>query len=633
MINPGKEAIRKATFYTLFTGGGLLLANEIAKIPGVTQQLSGLENAVVSAAQQYSHVSHAISSAFVHGAELAAGLGVAYATGWVIKKMRKRSDFNAHMDKKNPKKQTPTQYNQGQEISQTQASSTLAGRLFSAAGSTIGSAVPATISGGLILSSYHFIPEMGNVAASIVQHGASLVSEQAGQLYTNYIGSGAAEAVRAITRSSLALCMIGTGTALRSHFSSTKHGPTLVSYSIDGYTKPMRELGSGQNLRLKLQRFARWIFRSTTLNTLSDDDFITAAVKVTDFRDRSKESDFSIGYKASFDPVPYSGRPLSQEDAKMVKNILCDGLEGKPLYGKDVGARARAVGLYAVLSASYKQAKDFPAQSSVDAFLTALSLSAPSLSPDQDISTISESEIAKRHQTVLEQESGRKFFRVFYEYDQGTPMVSVILSEDIGGTSAESKKEYGPEFARRGVWNPLLTFRVMRGSSISDQSAEDSGHHSDSLDHHAGSSDAVAGHDHYTTAYQYNFIRGFPKGLPQVATMGLGDAYSMNVNKLNFIYDDSWLRSGGPLGNLRRIGYISHDGRIVAKIVETSILSKLAGNYDSRIDIYDERLANDPAFGQVMSLFSQFLTHESMYRDHRLKNVQAPVPPTSPHLG
>ena len=64
-------------------------------------------------------------------------------------------------------------------------------------------------------------------------------------------------------------------------------------------------------------------------------------------------------------------------------------------------------------------------------------------------------------------------------------------------------------------------------------------------------------------------------------------------------------------------------GFIVAKIADVGwkVPTKLLGNYDRIVDVYDPQLANDKNFGLTLSLLSQFMTHQGLYRENRLQQL------------
>ncbi|MBI4441681.1 hypothetical protein HY639_05925 [Candidatus Woesearchaeota archaeon] len=571
MIKPGLETIKNALFYTLYGGGGLVLAHEAAKIPAVEATARTLEQLAVSVGSTV--MNPHMAAALTNLGEFSAGAAILYGANHCIKKATKKNDLERLV---------------GPERKQASVTH----RTFAATMSTI----PAVLGGALLLGSYAFVPEAMHTLAATVEQGMQQLSLGVGQFYTQYFGSSASLVMSAVTRSIAALGIMATGAALHARWASRKHGPILVRYKIDGYTKPYEKFFSLQNLGVWINAKFGNMFKSASYVRLADDTSLAAAVEKYDYRTGQHEAGYAIGYNTDLEPT--RTKRMSMDVFKQMRDTLLDGR--KPLLGKDVAARAKEPAVQQAI-AGFGHARE-----DVRAALHALAAV-----PDEDLAAIADHDLVKRYEYMGERTAERKFRRVFYEYDNTVPEQSVILTEDIAATKRESRRGYGDDFVRRHELLPVLTYRVMKGST------EDVVEHPD--DTHTDDE-----HDAHATDAQLNVIKAWKKGLNQLLYLGLGDSYTLDFLKKNYHYEESWLRSF-PIGigkRLSRIGYLSDSkGDIVAKIEETSSFSKALGNYDAIVDIYDRELANNPAFGQLLCLFSQFLTHKKKYMDYRLTNI------------
>ena len=302
---------------------------------------------------------------------------------------------------------------------------------------------------------------------------------------------------------------------------------------------------------------------------------------------------------------------MSIEDVQRIQETLLSDVADKVLFGKDVMKKAEEM----------KLAEKMTAESELSAQDIKYVLHAFAATPQQNIAAILPLDLVKRH-AYAERHSERMFQRTFYEYDNGIPMPSVILTEDLPSTKCESFREYGANYVSKRKILPALSYRAMKGNAIDmtahdpndmgdDDDDDDSGNHHDDDSHHG-------------TSAQSNSIKQWNKGLNQLLYQGLGDAYTFDYNKKNYVYEECFVRSLPLLlgRRLRRIGYITDSkGSYVAKIADTSTVTKMFGNYDSAVDIYDATLADDTAFGQLLCLFSQFLTHKRQYMSYRLDHM------------
>ena len=239
MIKPSLQGIKDAFFYALYGTGGVILANESSKIPQTAQQAKGLENAIETAMVHAGNISPETAKAVMDHVELFGALAILYGAGYLVKRAAKHDAANAS--------------------SKSSTSKTLTQRVTRMIGTSAIEAVPAATAGAMLLGSYMIAPETLTGIGAYLQQTLQGISTQIGHLYSQYAGSEATVPAQIITHSVAALGLTTAGTALRARFSNSKHGPTLVRYEIDGYTRPFEAM-SAQNVGVKINAtFGRFL--------------------------------------------------------------------------------------------------------------------------------------------------------------------------------------------------------------------------------------------------------------------------------------------------------------------------------------------------------------------------------------
>ena len=211
-------------------------------------------------------------------------------------------------------------------------------------------------------------------------------------------------------------------------------------------------------------------------------------------------------------------------------------------------------------------------------------------------------------------------------YDGRPFSLRVSVRENIVQSDAISRDPrggYGRDYAEKGRMLMVLQYRCYESSSTAA--------HDKWIETGAGSAST-------------NVIREDRKAWNQLMRHGLGRSYLIYWGDSTYVYDECWLRSGkfitdvfpGLAGKeyaIRRIGYVyDYAGRIVAKVTDDpkTVLTKLLGNHNRIVDVYDPQLASDENFGSLLCAVSRFLTHQRKYRRNRIQEV---LPAAAPFGG
>lgn len=225
------------------------------------------------------------------------------------------------------------------------------------------------------------------------------------------------------------------------------------------------------------------------------------------------------------------------------------------------------------------------------------------------------------------------YFHAFI-YDDGKPLsLLAAIRENIPlsvSSSMAKRSGYGPNWADKGKMLSVFQMRTYPGGGgVGDDSFLEE------------SCDGEVSKGGEKSGMVANVIRQNRKGWNKILwDYGLGKNFMVFLPSGAYTFDESYFASGsfvfdlipgfGGRGHaIRRKGYLYNpkDGgkeEIAAKIADVPWLvpTKLFGNQDRIIDIYDPRIASDDCIGGLLCGFSKYLSNQRKYVENRCQEAE-----------
>ncbi len=575
--------VKKALFYVPFLAGGAIIAHQF---PGISEHIAGLEQRVAENLDYIPYVSRGIADLAVNSAEFALGAATAIATGETIKKSRKKRDFKELKVHDGIEKPQQEQHSLARK----------AGFYFGKLGVKTGLAVASATS---LLASGVGLEELYNSAAVRVNE---LVASS-GPVLETLLDNPAAKIAAGITA-------IAAGSKLYSLTTGRKHGPIVKRYNINGYIGPVRKL---HPRRLQARRWGvGW--ESLATQGLSSETVPYGKITSHDWRDGSKRI-MLLNYRQDLEPHK-ARRPISEETVRGVINYLGD-FALRSANERKVLIPSSQVPNLARNSKIYENFKIGGEESGFDRADVVRVVRALSNAGCDNILNMDIDRLTRK--LGKEKVWGGGFFHALV-YDPGKPpSLRLSIKCNPQHTDAASRDKvvgYGNTYLDRGKLLMVLEYRTFESGSVKG----------DGLIEESVADGAIGS----------NVVREIKKGWNTILfDKGLGRNFSIHFGGEAYTFDEWWAGSfqflnfiPGLRGKdyaLRRIGHVynSH-GEIVAKVEDKPrrVLSKLWGNYDLTVDIYDARLASNENFGALLCGFSRFFINQGMYRKHQRQEIQ-----------
>ena len=598
-VLPGLKAV---AYYAPTTLAGMALAVQCSRLLSLTERTASAEQWTSEALAGLPAITPGLAQFITDSLLMGLGLGVILVTASRIKKARKKKDFAIQ------------QGNHGHTGGDVPWALAVAGMLVG----LVGKAVAATLAGVFFLASYSFIPALYAWVCSLLMAGLNAVHPTLAEV-----------ASYTLIKIVLSLIVIQVCSWLYSQFVHCKHPPIQTRFKIDGYMLPTRKL---HPIALMARKSALVLYsQSDRTRGLHGSSVPVARITARPFAN-AQTSEHYILIRSDLQPQKVR-RSLTAADVELVKDYLRNymGQESPdtPISPRELTQRARESGIYKEAFAG-KLAHDKQKLTPAD---VGRILREMSESTAEDALTAPTDEIVATLGAHDRYSHGGRFFASVFDGNPLTP--TVMLKENIGQTvscSRDPKQGYGPDYVKKRQLLMVLQHRRFQSGTSADESVDD---WEDDL-----------GDDDYgdESSTPVNIIKEDRKAWNQMLRSGLGEAYIIRMGDRQFIYDGWWFGSGevfiswipGLRGKRlapRRIGYVTDEKhRIVAKLADVGwkAPTKLMGNYDRIVDVYDSRLANDKNFGLTLALLSQFMTHQRLYRENRLQQI---LPTSGPPAG
>ncbi len=567
-------AIKNAAFYVPFVLGGAVVSKQLAKIPGVYEKAVSLEQAI----------NDAISSSTGNFLEFSLGTALAVAAAAGLKKLRKKRDFKALIKDSESRETGKDRHSLSRK----------AGKFV---GKSLAKVGVATASGATLLASDFAVPQIYDFLA------------------TKYHELVPAYAEGSWAKGALGLAAILVSSKLFSSLAHRKHGPIMKRYTINGLMAPTRAL---HPKRLGVKRL--FGFEPTSLRGMHSETVPCAIIASKDYV-TGKKRKMWMAYRRDLEPKG-AKRDVSLAGVREVLTYLKD-FALRDREGKEIIIAPSEVLDLAKKSRIYDASKQGVFESSkLERFDVGRIVRELSEVKGADVFDTNLDNIVRRLNREKLWSVGGYFQTSVYDGKPASVRASlresIMLSDQ---TSKDKKGGFGSDYAKKGRILMILTYKTYESGKVKD----DFGFVEAGFEQ--TSSDAEGMHS--------NIIRQDKKGWNQIFRLGFGKNYLMYFGNKSYTYDEWWAGSGKFITDLipglrgkeyapRRIGYVyDSDWRVVAKITDIAsrVPSKLVGNYDRRIDVYDTELAKNENFGALLCGFSRFLTHQNKYRTNRLQEV------------
>jgi hypothetical protein len=408
-----------------------------------------------------------------------------------------------------------------------------------------------------------------------------------------------------------ALCLISAvfllwlGMFLYSIGRSSKHPPIQASYDIYGKLHSIFEL---LWTSAKVKGFGIGV-KSEGIVGVPEDTVFTETVSSEDWN-TGEGSEFTLAFRENFMPHE-SSMSLSAEHVSAVLGHLNSGLMPNETLTKSnllTTAKNTAIFLARQEMAIENCPKGLKKEGLSNILRTLLN------HKDEDLSQVDPQDVLVQCQKGIKAyDFGGLFNCQLYREMDGNLTPTTKIRENLHKTLdlTTSKDGIGDDYLSKGDFLVALTYNHFEhGDEVSDedlvQDAKDFGS-------------------------ERNTIVEYKKTWYNILFHGFGRSYMFYHSGSKYIYDEWWVGSlkwfnnpfkKGPKENaIRRIGHVRRaGGPTVAKIEDRQVLLKLFGNYNRRICIYDEKLAQEESFGTMLCLFSQYITYQQEYRELRLQD-------------
>lgn len=603
--SPVRKA-KAALFYGPMAVAGISLADQVSRIPGVAENASRLEDVV-------SHAPYVGVGTGV--AEFAGGVALLGAASLATKREKKRRDFQ-------------TQELQLEHLPRSQ-------RVANALKRQGKNALLATGAGALLIGAYDNFPDAVEWLNTAAQSGLEHLSSGVGSLYDSvFVGNDHWYNTPAKVVGALGLTTLAT--RLHSRWSSAKHDPIKKTYLVDGYMPALRWT-AGENIAQWVKSWKLRLFRDETMNLVDDDMRVTADVTVFDYKTGVSKPSGRIFFDPGLEPQRCR-RELTDMDVASIRHILKSKATAsdpeKVVHGKEIAALAEDAQVYAALVGHFKQsrAKNPPSLVDINSVLQVMQSPGYANTPIDDISDATLLQERKRTPVY---ERGGKFFREFWGKDAGGTLVKIAsLGEEPRATALQSRREFGKDFLKRGKVCGVLSYRTLRGHDAHEDGAAHA-------DEELNIGDVVGMEDHefaetmdqeFRTQVSNNQVREIRKYGNTFLEHGLGGMYAMQFHGAAYTIEQEWTQSLPVWRDraLRRKFYVrDSSGKVVAKMQETlgTVVGKPLGNINWKIDVYNTELADTDAFGGLLCLMTDYLTHHRKYTANRRSDLvhHAPV--------
>lgn len=386
-----------------------------------------------------------------------------------------------------------------------------------------------------------------------------------------------------------------------------KHGPIRKRYTVDGLM-PITKTLSWTNIKAG----GRLPWQPSDMVGVGSSSRKVADITISNCTTGQTHKTDTIWHRVDLEPTYGEATSISREQLEGVLAALTDCYFGA--NSADGGASAAAAERDFPGKHVYRFAKKCDLNKTADELKlskTDLRRILDYLSARKNVAQIDRDDALDKLNDETVFDTGGYFYRTYAVDDNGMPQMLITIEEDTPATrtlSADPSRGYGEDFARRGKIAMVLKFSHGRGP---DGEADE-----DEAEAGAEDSDQEIGTDR-------NKIRFWKKGWNQYIRYGFGRVASINYHNRFYNYDECWVRS---LGGLKRIGYVTDSaGAVAARIRETTFVTKLIGNYDREVDVYDPQLAEADSFGRLLCLLSEYITHSRLYERNRLNNLQRTV--------
>jgi hypothetical protein len=592
-------ALKALLYYvpTLFCG--VALARQITRIPGVGESAPSMKAAFVSFAEALPGIGPATAPFWAETFLLIAAMIIAGATAGTIKRSRKKRDF-ARQDR------VPAE---------TETEAPGAVRALAILAGLIGKVLAAAVVGLFLLGSYTLF---SSIYSGVAQWTGGLIAGWSPALW-KVVNTIAAKVI-------LGALIIQLASWLYALLVSQKHPPIQVRFKIDGYMWPTRRL---HPIALMARKSALVLYaQSDRTRGLHGATVPVAKIRARSYHD-TPETDHYVLVRSDLEPQRKK-KELTIDDVDLVVDFLREyaekDIQERHVAPNRIAELARDSGIY---REAFRGRLKSPGSSLTPADVGTI-VRALGDSTSQDALSIPPQEVAAQLSREQRYAHGGRFFCSVFDGKPLTP--TVMLKENIPQTiacSRDPKQGYGSDFVAKKKLLMVLQHRRFQSGTAGEQ--VDDIEEDDFADDGLGDEGATP----------VNIIKEDRKAWNQILRGGLGEAYIIRMGDRQFVYDGWWWGSGQWLTDwipylrnrrlaIRRIGYVSDEKRrTVAKIADVwwKAATKLAGNYDRIVDVYDPRLAADKNFGLTLCLLSQFMTRQALYRENRLQQI---LPTTTP---
>lgn len=587
-------AVKGTSYYVPTIFAGMVLAVQALRLPGVATFSESAEAWLTAMIARFPWMTSGFAAFKADGVLLFAALAIVLLVAGRVKKSRKKRDFAIQ------------HHEPGHSVSESP-------RAFAVVRTLVTLAIKsllATLVGLLLFASYPVVTRLYGWTCAALVTGMDRAGPRLAPIATH-----------TASKVVLSLLAIHIASWLYALFVSRKHPPIQVRFHIDGYMSPTRRF---HPIALMARKSPLVLYaQSDRTRGLHGASVPVARITARPFPG-GNETEHYVLVRSDLEPQKVR-RHLSPADIDVVKEYLRGASGHEPEQAK---LAPRALPQLAHESNIYREAysgrlaaeghKLTPA----DVGRIVRELSEQTV---EDVLTASTHDVHTKLGAQDRFSHGGRFFASVFDGNPLTP--TVMLKENVGQTiacSRDPKQGYGPAFVRRGKLLMVLQHRRFQSGSTDSEPADDwEDDVGDDDDHGDESSTPV------------NIIKEDRKAWNQVLSSGFGEAYVMRMGDRQFIYDGWWVGSGEALlawipglrGKRlapRRIGYVTDEkNKIVAKIADIGwkVPTKLLGNYDRVVDVYDTRLAHDKNFGLTLCLLSQFMTHQNLYRENRLQQT------------
>lgn len=580
--------LKALSFYAPFLAGGAVLANQLSKIPFVSQNIESLEKIVVETFNSIPGVNENLANFSVNSSEFLLGALVALGAAHSIKKSRKKKDFLNIIEEKSQQEEKLRPFWEKAIIS---------------GGNFLKHSALATLAGLFLINSYKFVPQLYNFATEKFYQ----LTSRENKTLADIINDGVA------IKTALSLAAIEVSSKLYSFYAHRKHPPICKRYYVNGYMAPTRAI---HPKRLGVRRIAGT--EPDSIRGMHFETVFCAKITSKDWRNGNKRK-MLMAYRKDLEPREMK-RAINVEGIENVLSYLKD-YATKDKQVEEVTIAPAAVSELATNSKIYEAAKQGHfRKNNLDRFDLGRIIKVLSDVQEKNIFNVGlEHLVRKLNKEKLWDIGG--YFQVSVYDDEKPLAVRVSLRESVLQSDAISKARkggYGREYFKKGKMLMVFAYRTYEPGKVEYANWVE-GAFTD-----AGVAEGIGS----------NIFREDKKGWNQLVKYGFGKSYLIFFGNRTCIYDEWWTGSGKIITDLipglrgkeyaiRRIGYVYDKRKIVAKISDAPwmIWSKPFGNYNSIVDVYEPLLADNENFGTLLCAFSRFLTHQRKYRENRLQEV------------